>query len=67
MTASTILEMHAIGRRQYGLLLQRDLRRTRRELRRMLATDMLRRCLEGVAFFCSVTAFSYAFFGWLGV
>lgn len=66
MTAS-ILEQHAIGRRQYSLLMQRELRNSERQMRRIFATDLIRRVLEGFAFFSSIAVFAFAFFGWMGV
>lgn len=66
MSTSVMLDYHAMGRRQYSLLMQRDMRRTQRELRRMLAIDIIRRGLEGAAFFGSIAVFAFAFFGWMG-
>jgi len=66
MTAS-ILEQHAIGRRQYHLLLQRDLRKMRSDMRQYFRAEMIRRGLDCVLFFSTVAVFSYAFFGWMGV
>ncbi|MBO4313951.1 MAG: hypothetical protein J5838_06610 [Desulfovibrio sp.] len=66
MSTSVMLDYHAIGRRQYSLLMQRDMRRTQRELRRMLAMNIIRRGLEGFAFFSSIAVFAFAFFGWMG-
>ena len=66
MTAN-IIEMHAIGRRQYHLLLQRDLRKTKRDLRQYFRMELIRRGLDCTLFFCSVAVFSLAFFGWMGV
>ena len=66
MTAR-ILEQHAIGRRQYSLLMQRELRNSERQMRRIFATDLIRRVLEGIAFVCSIAVFSFGLFGWMGM
>ena len=67
MTASIIEQHHAIGRRQYSLLMQRELRKSARQLRRINAAELFRRGLEGFAFVCSVAVFSLALAGWMGV
>ena len=66
MTAC-ILDHHAIGRRQYALLMQRELRRTQREMRRISFFNVVERALGCAAFFFYALVLAVAFLGWLGV
>ena len=47
--------------------MQRELRNSERQMRRIASTDLARRCLEGIAFVGSVAVFSLVLFGWMGV
>lgn len=66
MTAD-ILEHHAISRRQYSLLVHRELRRTRREMRRLAVWDCASRVCGYVAYAASIIIITLAFGGWMNI
>ena len=66
MTAS-IIDCHAIGRRQYALLMQRELRRTQRERRRLAVWDGASRVCGYVAYAATIIVITLAFGGWMNL
>ena len=66
MTAS-ILEQHAIGRRQYELLTRREMRRSLREMRRIAVWDGASRVCGYLAYAASIIVIILALGGWMNI
>jgi hypothetical protein len=62
-----IIDQHAIGRRQYALLMNRKLRATRREMRLNALTDAIARVGGYVAYAASIIVITLAIGGWINI